>query len=153
QRALETAQPLARYLKKRIIVDPRLNEIDWHDWHKVKYFHMTEKTREKKFPSYKKMDRRLDQYQDKTRRVLADIFEHNKNKKIAIFCHGNIIRTIITSIINSDIIGFLSMEIYQSSITKLTIDKSGYVKINYLNSISHLPHHTQEDLFLAGRKK
>lgn len=153
RRALETAEPLAHYLKKTMVVEPRLNEIDWHDWHKVKYFHMTEKTREKKFIGYKKMDHHLDQYQIKARRMLADIFEHNKHKKIAIFCHGNIIRTIITSIINSDIIGFLSMEVYQSSITKLTIDKSGYVKINYLNNISHLPHHTQEDLFLAGSKK
>jgi broad specificity phosphatase PhoE len=83
------------------------------------------------------------------RRLISDIYNHNKGKNVALFCHGNIIKAMITSIINADIIGFLSLEIFQSSITKLVIDKEGFIKINYINNICHLPHEPNEDLFIT----
>ncbi|MCK4968720.1 MAG: histidine phosphatase family protein, partial [Candidatus Aenigmarchaeota archaeon] len=76
-----------------------------------------------------------------------DIYLQNKGKRVALFCHGNLTRAILTSIIGADIIGFLSMEIYQSSVSKIVIDRDGYVKINYINNIRHLPHQPKEDLF------
>ena len=86
----------------------------------------------------------------KSRRLLADIYKHNKGKRVGLFCHGNIIRAMVTSILNTDVIGFLSTEIYQSSLTKLVIDRDGYIKVNYVNNICHLPHRPDEDLFLAA---
>ena len=149
-RAKETAEDYAKKNKKRMYVDSRLNEVDWTEWYKTKYFRMSEKTRVKKIKEYKAMDKKMHQLHDKSRRLLADIYKKNKGKKIGLFCHGNLIRSMVTSVLNTDVIGFLSMEIYQSSVTKLVIDRDGYIKINYINNIGHLPHKPDEDLFLAA---
>jgi len=124
-----------------------LNEIEWNDWYKMKYFNMTDKTRIKRVPKYQKMEKELNEFQNHSRRLLADIYQQNKGKAVAVFCHGNLIRAMITGILNTDVIGFLSFEIYQSSVSKLVIDKDGYIKINYINSIRHLPRKPKEDLF------
>ena len=131
----------------RIDIDKRLNEIEWKNWYKIKYFRMSEKNRTLRVKGYKDMDKKLDRYQAKARRLIADIYRKNKGKNILVFCRGNLIRSMITSILNADVIGFLSMEIYQSSVSKLVIDRGGYIKINYINNIGHLPKHPDEDLF------
>ena len=110
---------------------------------------MTEKTRERRLKGYLKMDAELDAMQTIARRLVADICRDNKGKRVALFCHGNIIKSILTGILNADIIGFLCMEIHQSSISKLVIDRDGFVKINYINSLSHLPHEPNEDIFIT----
>jgi len=149
-RAKETAEAFAKKHKKRMYVDSRLNEVDWTEWYKIKYFRMSEKTRIKKIKEYKTLDKEMNKLHDKSRRLLADIYKKNKGKRIGLFCHGNLIRAMITSVLNTDVIGFLSMEIYQSSVTKLVIDRDGYIKINYINNIGHLPHKPNEDIFLAA---
>jgi phosphoserine phosphatase len=146
-RAKETAQFFAQLVNKRIKINSKLNEINWINWHRIKYFNTCEAKRPSKLKNYKLLDKKLDQYQAQGRRLLWDLFKKNKGKRVAVFCHGNIIKSIITSIINADVIGFLSIEIFQSSITKILIDTDGYVKINHINDISHLPHTPSEDLF------
>lgn len=146
-RALETADTYSKAKKKKIFIDARLNEIDWTHWVKVKYFNMSEKTREKKLKQYRVLDKQLDEIQTIARRVLADIYRNNKGKSVAIFSHGNFIKALVTGIINADIIGFLSLEIFQSSITKLLVDRDGFVTINYINNVDHLPFAVNEDLF------
>lgn len=148
-RAQETARPFIAKTGKKLIIDPRLNEIDWKDWYKIKYFNMSEATRAKRFKQYAKLDRQLNEMQTEGRRLIADIYKHNKGKTVALFCHGNIIKSIITSILSADIIGFLSMEIFQSSVSKLVVDRDGYIKINYINNVGHLPHEPNEDLFIT----
>jgi alpha-ribazole phosphatase/probable phosphoglycerate mutase len=148
-RARQTGDPIAKKLGQELVVDERLNEIDWREWHRIKYFNMSEKSRVKKVSHYRAMETHLDKMQTFARRLLADVYKENKGKKVALFCHGNIIKTMLTSIVNADIIGFLSLEIYQSSISKLVIDRDGYIKINYINSICHLPHESNEDLFIT----
>lgn len=147
KRAQETAEIFLKEKKMQAIVDKRFNEVDWTEWYKMKYFNMTEKSRIKRVKSYKEMDKRLNILQSRYRRLLADIWRKNKSKNIIIFCHGNVIRSMLTSILNTDVIGFLSIELYQSSISKIVIDKNGYTKINYINNIGHLPHRPAEDLF------
>ncbi len=147
KRAIESVEPVAKCLKKRIIRDKRLNEIDWKYWYRVRYFNMSEKRREKDLAGYKQMDEQLDKFQAKARRIVADLWKKNIGKKIIVSCHGNLIKAIVTGIINSDVIGFLSFEIYQSSVTKLVIDRDGYIKINYINNFAHLPKNPGEDLF------
>jgi broad specificity phosphatase PhoE len=149
-RSKETAQPLAEATGLRPITDRRLNEINWQNWYRVKYLKMSDKTRVRSITKYLQMENELDKTQVLARRLLSDIYEKNKNKKVAVFCHGNLIRSMLTGILNTDVIGFLSMEIYQSSISKLVIDTDGYVKINYINNIGHLPHRPDEDLFMAS---
>lgn len=149
-RSRQTAEKYAKKNHKKMFIDKRLNEIDWNDWYKIKYFRMSDKTRKKHIKEYRRMDRELTKIHEKSRRMLYDIYQNNKGKKVGLFCHGNLIRAMITSILNTDIIGFLSMEIYQSSVTKLVIDRDGYIKINYINNICHLPHKPNEDLFLAA---
>lgn len=149
-RALETAALYAERKNKKILIDKRLNELDWTDWYKMKYFNMSEKTRVKRIAKYRKMENHMNSMQTKARRLVHDIYLKNKGKRVALFCHGNLIRSIITSILNTDIVGFLSFEVYQSSVTKLVIDRDGYIKINYINNICHLPHKPKEDMFLAA---
>ncbi len=147
QRAKETAEHFAKLVNKKIKINQRLNEINWINWHRIKYFNTCEKNRPTKLKDYKVLDKKLDQYQAEGRRLLWDLFRKNKGKRVAVFCHGNIIKSIITSIINADVIGFLSIEIFQSSITKVLIDRDAYVKINQINDVSHLPTTPSEDLF------
>lgn len=148
-RAQETAMPFAKAAKLKLAIDKRLDEIDWKDWYRIPYFNMSEKTRIKRFKPYSHLDKNLDKFQGLCRRLIADIYKQHQGKSVALFCHGNIIKTIITSIMDADVIGFLSMEIYQSSISKLVVDRDGYIKINYINNISHLPHEPNEDLFIT----
>jgi len=148
-RAQETAEPYIKQSKTDMVLDERLNEIDWTHWFRIKYFNMSEKHREKKLKHHITLDRQLDKMQTIARRALADIYKHNKGKKIALFSHGNFIKALVTGILSADVIGFLSLEIFQSSITKLVIDRDGYVKINYINDVSHLPSPPDEDLFLT----
>lgn len=149
KRAKETANYFAKKIKKRVIINKRLNEIDWKNWHRIKYFNTCETRRPSKLKDYQDLDKKLDKMQVKGRRILWHIFKENKSKRVAVFCHGNIIKSIITSILNADVIGFLSMEIFQSSITKLIVDNKGYVKINHINEVAHLPKPPSEDLFIT----
>lgn len=149
-RAHETAEDFAKKNKKKIFVESRLNEVDWVDWYKIKYFRMSESTRIKRVHKYQKLDAEIHKLHGKARRTLAKIYKENKGKKVGLFCHGNIIRAMVTSILHTDVIGFLSLEIYQSSVTKLVIDRDGYIKVNYINNIGHLPNQPNEDLFMAA---
>lgn len=148
-RAQETAFDYSRRVKKEMIIDARLDEINWTDWHKIKYFNMSEKTRAKKIKNRAQLDRQLDKMQTTARRVVADIFRRNKGKKITIFSHGNFIKALITGILNADVIGFLSLEIFQSSVSKLVIDRDGYIKIAYINDAGHLPEPPDQDMFIT----
>lgn len=148
-RAKETAATFAKIAKKRVMVDPRFNEVNWLEWHRVRFFNVAEKNRYKHLKNYRKLDKDLDELQAKARVALMDIYKKNKGKTVAVFCHGNIIKAMLTSILNADIIGFLSLEVFQSSINKLMIDKNGVVKINFINSVSHLRKIPAEDLFVT----
>lgn len=148
-RAQETAAAYAGKSEKTLIIDSRLDEIDWKDWYRIKYFNMSEKTRAKKFKHHVRLDKELDKMQTAARRALADLFRRNRSRKIAIFSHGNFIKALLTSILNTDVIGFLSLEIFQSSISKLVIDRDGYIKISYINDVGHLPTPPTEDLFIT----
>ncbi len=148
-RAQETGAAYANKTEKSLIIDPRLDEIDWKDWYRIKYFNMSEKTREKKFKPHLRLDKELDKMQTTARRALADLFKRNRGRKIAVFSHGNFIKALLTSILNTDVIGFLSLEIFQSSISKLVIDRDGYIKISFINDVGHLQAPPSEDLFVT----
>jgi len=149
KRSQETAQPTAAHLHKKVVIDSRLNEIDWLDWHRISYFNTSEKHRIRKLHHYVALDAHLDQMQTKARCLLSDIYHHNRGKSVALFSHGNLIKTILTGVMNADVIGFLSLEIYQASISKLVIDNNGFVKIDSVNSVSHLRQAPNEDLFIT----
>lgn len=149
KRAQETAEAFLKKTKIKRIVNPRLNEFHWTHWYKMKYFNMTQREREKRLKKHRILDNELDKMQAEARRSLAEIFKHSKRKKVAIFGHGNFIKSLLTGILNADIIGFLSMEIFQSSISKIIIDKEGYIKIVYINSVSHLPEPPDKDFFIT----
>ncbi|HNU81679.1 MAG TPA: histidine phosphatase family protein [bacterium] len=149
-RAQETASIFANRRKKRpIIIDERLDEIDWKNWHRVKYFRTSEERRKQYLPNYHVLDKQLDKMQARTRRFLAEVLAEHRGQRVALFCHGNIIKTFLTGIMNADVLGFLSLEIYQASISKLVIDGDGYVKIAYINDINHLPNPPLEDIFIT----
>jgi len=148
-RAQETAAAYVKKSGKKLLIDRRLDEIDWTHWRKIKYFNMSEKTRENKLKNHRLLDKELDKLQTIARRALADLFRRNHGKKIVVFSHGNFIKALITGILNADIIGFLSLEIFQSSISKFIIDRNGYIKISYINDVSHLPLSPIMDSFIT----
>lgn len=148
-RAQETGLAYIKKTGQSLIIDRRLDEIDWSNWFRIKYFHMSEKTRVKEMEHHLKLDKELDKMQTIARRALADIFRRNRGKRVAIFSHGNFIKALLTGILNADVIGFLSIEIFQSSISKLVVDRDGYIKISYINDSSHLPLAPAEDLFVT----
>ena len=149
KRAQETAAAYVKKTKKEILLDKRLDEIDWTHWYRIRYFNMSTKAREQRLERHRILDKQLDKMQTIVRRALADIWRHSKGKRIAVFCHGNFIKALLTGILNADVIGFLSLEIFQSSITKLVIDRDGYLKISYINDVGHLPFPPKEDLFVT----
>lgn len=148
-RAQETASIFTNRRRQSIIVDERLDEIDWKDWYRVKYFRTSEERRKQYLPDYRILDKQLDKMQVAARRFLEDVFIKHRGQSLALFCHGNIIKTFLTGIINADVIGFLSLEIYQASISKIVIDGDGYVKIAYINDVNHLPNPPLEDIFIT----
>ena len=147
KRAQETAKDYLKKAGKRAIIDDGLDEIHWAHWRNIKFFNMSEDNRKKRFKGHKYFDKELDKIQADVRRVLANIYRENKNKRIAVFCHGNLIRALLSGILNADIIGFLSMEIFQSSISEIIIDKDGYIKIIYINDTNHLPNPPRREFF------
>lgn len=149
KRAQETAAAYIKKINRPLLIDARLNEINWIHWLRIKYFNTSEQVRPTKVRNHKELDKQLDKMQAMARRTLASIYKKNKGQKVALFTHGNFIKSLITGIINADVIGFLSLEIFQSSITKLVIDRDGYVKIAYINDVSHLPSPPSEDLFVT----
>ncbi|MDA2936498.1 histidine phosphatase family protein, partial [Patescibacteria group bacterium AH-259-L05] len=62
-RAQQTAEVFAKKINKKIVIDKRLNEINWSRWYKIKYFNMSEKDRIKKFKYYHRTDERLNKMQ------------------------------------------------------------------------------------------
>lgn len=149
KRAQETSAEFVRKTKVDVSIDNRLDEINWTNWYRIKYFNMSEKAREQRLVRHKILDKELDKMQVNVRRALADIWRHSKGKKVGVFCHGNFIKALLTGILNADVIGFLSLEIFQSSITKLVVDRDGYIKISSINDVSHLPLPPKEDLFVT----
>jgi len=149
KRAQETATPIANILDMEVVIDPRLNEIDWWDWYRTPYFNTSEENRPKKIKDYKRLDNELNKMQASARRLLHDIFKSNKGKTVALFTHGNFIKSVLTGILNADVIGFLSQDIFQSSLSKIVIDRDGYVRISFVNNVDHLPQPPEEDLFIT----
>jgi broad specificity phosphatase PhoE len=149
KRAQETATPIAKILKQDIIIDSRLNEIDWWDWHRIPYFHTSETGRVKKLKDYQVLNKQLDKMQLKAKLLLNDIFLNNKGKTVALFTHGNFIKSLLTGILNADVLGFLSQDVFQSSLSKIVIDKDGYVRISFVNNVDHLPQPAEEDLYIT----
>lgn len=149
KRARQTATTYVNKTKKELIINPRLNEFHWDHWYNMKYFHMSEKERVKRVKMYTELDLELDKLQEEARRALAEIYRANKGKKVVLFGHGNFIKSLITGILNADIIGFLAMEIFQSSISKIIIDKNAHIKVVYTNAVDHLPHPPKKDMFIT----
>lgn len=152
ERAKQTAEVFAKKKKLDLIVSKRINEFHWEHWYPVKFFNMGEQERKKRLLKYKVLDAELDFMQVEARRSISKIYKESKGKKVAVFSHGNFIKSLLTGILNADIIGFLSMEIFQSSISKIVIDEQGYIKIAYINSIFHLPEPPKKDLFITLSK-
>lgn len=151
--SLVRAQETASYFTKRchldIKVEEGLDEINWKAWHRVKYFRTSEERRRQSLSSYRVLDKQLDKMQTHTRRILSSIFEDNRGKNVAVFCHGNIIKAFLTGIMDADVLGFLSLEVYQASISQLVIDRDAYVKIACINNFNHLTKQPKEDLFIT----
>ena len=149
KRAQETAKPISDILEMEFEIEPRLNEINWWDWYRIPYFNTSETSRPKKVKDYLKLETQLNKMQTSGRRFLHDVFKDNKGKTVALFTHGNFIKSVLTGILNADVIGFLSQEIFQSSLSKIVIDRDGYVRINFINNVDHLPQPPEEDLFIT----
>ena len=57
KRAQESALEFLDKTKKKLNVEPGLNEIDWLHWRNIKYFNMSEEGRKKRFAGHKELDK------------------------------------------------------------------------------------------------
>ena len=152
-RSIQTAEIFSRTSGKKFKIREDLNEFDWTHWYRVKYFTVSPENRGKNIKAKALLNRRLNKFMDISRDAIADIVKDNRGRNIVLFTHGNFIKSILCGILDSDIFGFLSLEIFQSSITKIMIDRDNNVIISYINDVNHLPQKPVEDAFLTLSKK
>jgi broad specificity phosphatase PhoE len=152
ERSLQTAAAFARHKKGAYEVREDLNEFDWGFWYRVKYFDVLVSERGRRIKKKEEMRNILSKKKQLTKKVLADIIDKNPGKTVAVFTHGNFIRALLMGILDADIFGFLSLEIFQASVSKLIIDRQGNVVVSYINDVSHLPRRPIIDQLLSALK-
>lgn len=149
KRSLQTAKIFLGRKKLKLNVREELNEFDWTHWYRVKYFNISEEKRGEQIKEKSQLNRRLNQKKEYGKMALAKIIKENRYKNIAIFSHGNFIKSILAGILDSDVFGFLSLEVFQASVSKIIVDSGGNVIISYINDTSYLPKRPVIDRFLS----
>lgn len=106
ERARQSAEIFLCHKKCRYEIEEGLNEFDWSRWYRVQYFNISLEERGKHIVDKAELKRLLTRKKQEGKAVLGRIVKENKGKNIAIFTHGNFIRSILTGILDADIFGF-----------------------------------------------
>jgi len=116
ERSHETATVYVKLAKKAINIDPRLKEIGTAEW------------------TAKDFSREKDRIED----VLLSIVAKNRGKTIAIFAHGNLIKTLLCKIVDA------SLNVYNNklfiglaSITTIYVQDTGLMQIVSVSDTAH----------------
>lgn len=145
ERAIETAEPLARDLYLPIQPQPGLIEIDYGTWQgksisylkRLKYWQMVQKTPSQVcFP-------KGESFSEAQLRVIAALeainAAHGENDRIACFLHCDTIRLAIAYYLNMPLDSFQRLVINTASITRLHLQNGSVVLMQVNQIVSSVP--------------
>jgi broad specificity phosphatase PhoE len=116
KRAQQTAKEFSNKTGIPVITDERLKEIGTNTW--------TEKDFEKA--------------KDFAEDVLLEIIAKNRNKKVALFIHGNLIKVLICKLLNANLEAYNNVLVISlASITTLIVEDTGQIKIVSISDNAH----------------
>jgi len=100
ERALETAEPLARACGLEVIVEPEFNEIDFGEWTGRTFAELDSDARWRLWNSQRSRARvpggeTMQDVQERTVNACAHIARTYRGGKVAVFSHGDLIRSIL----------------------------------------------------------
>jgi broad specificity phosphatase PhoE len=126
-RALETAEIVAKnHNNKEIVIKEELQELMWEFWPELGHFHYDLAHEITKKLGNEDQLKMLGAVQKKGLDILAKIYKENPGKTVLVFTHGNLIRAIISAIMESGMRGFLSLTIDLASVTILDLNDETY---------------------------
>ena len=126
-RALETAHAVAKGNSgKEIETYEGLQELMWEFWPELGHFHYDLAYEIKEKLGGEDQLKMLGAVQKKGLDILAKIYKENPGKTVFIFTHGNLIRAILSAIMESGMRGFLSLSIDLASVTILDLNDDTY---------------------------
>ena len=116
ERSQETALAYTKLSKLTVITDPRLKEIGTSEW----------------------TNKDFSKEKDKIEDIILSIVAKNREKTIAVFAHGNLIKTLLCKIMGSD------LEVYENklliglaSITTIFVHDNGTMQIVSVSDTAH----------------
>lgn len=126
-RAHETAQIVAhRHKGVKIKVNNDLQELMWEFWPELGHFHYDYAMQIKERLGSEDQLKMLGAVQRKGLDILEDIYKRNPGKTVFAFTHGNLIRAIISAIMESGMRGFLSLGVDLASVSILDLNDDTY---------------------------
>lgn len=138
KRTLETAQPLARFLKLDVKINYELNQVNFGDWQGQSFDELIQDPNWRIFqenPALAKIPGGEDGLMVRTRvstAILKLISQYPQDAVIAIFSHGSIIRHTISHLIGLPLENLNQIRIAPASISTLSIfdDKGKLLHLN-----------------------
>lgn len=127
KRTQETAQPLAKFLKLEVIINPELNQVNFGDWQGLSFDELIQDPNWKIFqenPALAEIPGGEDGFMVRKRvstTILKLIRQFHDDTVIAIFSHGSIIRHTISYFIGLPLENLNQIRIAPAAISTLTI--------------------------------
>lgn len=126
-RSFETCNVVAAYHPNIVpIVDESLQELSWEFWPELGHFHYDNAKELKSKLGADDQLKLLGAVQKKGLDILANLYAENEGKTVFVFTHGNLIRAIVSAVMESGIRGFLSLAVDLASITILDLEDDTY---------------------------
>jgi len=126
-RVLETARVVAvEHKGKEVVIKDELQELMWEFWPELGHFQYDLAHEITKKLGNEDQLKMLGAVQKKGLDILAKIYHENPAKTVLAFTHGNLIRAIISAIMESGMRGFLSLTIDLASVTILDLNDDTY---------------------------
>ena len=127
KRALQTARIVAKaHPHAKIKVEDYLQELFWEFWPELGHFHYDHAQELETKLGVDDQLKMLGAVQKKGLDILGRLYNENKGKAIFVFTHGNLIRSVVSAVMESGIKGFLSLEVNLASITILDLSEDTY---------------------------
>jgi len=140
KRALQTCHRALKHQPRlEPVIEHSLEELQWTYWPKIshRYFGREMEIIRAK-PGYQKHARLLARGEKRALQLLNRIYHENPKGTVAIFTHGNVIRSFITGIMGAHLLGFYSLEIATTSLSLIRISQVEGTRIIFVNNCSHL---------------
>ncbi|OOM73845.1 phosphoserine phosphatase 1 [Clostridium puniceum] len=145
-RALETANIIASFTDKEVVVENDIREINFGEWEGLTVHEIAENYPEK-FKAWRTDkkeskicggDLSILNASNRAKKCVLNIINEHKGKKIAIVAHGGIIKAALIGIFEWDMTMYHKMALGNTCINTLTFDKDLNPALVSLNDTNHL---------------